>query len=59
MTPAEFTRWIAPLIEVASVDGVRVLVAPSRFHADHVRREFGAQHLAGFEVRGNPEAAHG
>ena len=59
MRPDEFSRWIAPLIEVASVDGVRVLVAPSRFHADHVRREFGSQHLAGFDIRANPEARHG
>ena len=59
MAAGEFRRWIAPLVEVASVDGVRVLVAPSRFHADHVRREFGTQHLAGFDVRANPEAAHG
>lgn len=59
MAAGEFRRWIAPLVEVASVDGVRVLVAPSRFHADHVRREFGTQHLGGFEIRANPEAAHG
>lgn len=59
MTPDDFRRWVVPLVEVAGVGGQRVLVAPSRFHADHVRREFGAQHLAGFEVRANPEAAHG
>lgn len=59
MTPDDFRRWVAPLVEVAGVGGQRVLVAPSRFHADHVRREFGAQHLAGFEIRANPEAAHG
>lgn len=59
MSADDFRRWIVPLVEVASVDGVRVLVAPSRFHADHVRREFGAQHLVGFDIRANPEARHG
>lgn len=59
MPADDFRRWIAPLVEVAGVDGVRVLVAPSRFVADHVRREFGTQHLAGFDIRANPEALRG
>ena len=51
-----FDRWIAPLIEVESLDGRRVLIAPSRFHADHVRAEY-FQAIDGFDVRAKPEAA--
>jgi hypothetical protein len=58
LTPALFGRWIEPLIEVESLDGRPVLIAPSRFHADHCRAEF-AQALDGYDVRARPEAAHG
>lgn len=56
MSAADFARWIAPLVEVESLDGRRVLIAPSRFHADHVRSQF-SQPLDGFDIRAKPEAA--
>lgn len=41
MTGAEFRHWIGPLVRVDGIDQRAVLFAPTRFHADHVRREFG------------------
>lgn len=58
MSPAVFRQWVAPLVEVGSLDGRRVLIAPSRFHADHCRAEF-SQALHGFDIRARPEVAHG
>jgi hypothetical protein len=58
LSPALFRQWIVPLVEVVSPDGRKVLIAPSRFHADHCRGEY-SQALDGFEIRARPEAAHG
>jgi hypothetical protein len=56
---SDFRIWLAPLIEVEGLDGRKVLIAPTAFHADHVRANF-SQALDGFEVRARPpSAAHG
>lgn len=41
MTPFDFGKWVAPLVRADGIDGRVVLVAPSAFHADRVRAEYG------------------
>ncbi len=61
VSATDFRHWIAPLIHVVAPDGRPVLIAPSRFHASHVRSEFAValEHALGQppDIRANPEAA--
>lgn len=40
ITPVEYGRWIKPL-EIEIENGVAIVTAPSRFHADWVRNHYG------------------
>ncbi|MBX9697903.1 MAG: DUF1376 domain-containing protein [Acetobacteraceae bacterium] len=40
VTSTDFRRWIEPLVQADAEDGRTILIAPSPFHASHVRREF-------------------
>lgn len=64
VSPGDFRHWLAPLIQVVAPDGRPVLIAPTKFHAAHVRQEFAValEHALGQppEIRATPEAAaHG
>jgi uncharacterized protein YdaU (DUF1376 family) len=58
VSQAEFRHWLAPLVHVEQIGGRPALIAPSKFHADHVRADF-SHVLDGCEVRARPDAAHG
>lgn len=52
LAPSDFAVWIAKLTPMEADDGAMVFIAPSRFHADFVRGNFGeALHRALGPVR--------